>query len=76
MHFPQSSNLHFHELVKAGLGISILPDTAVEQEVRAGTLLKKKIRDASFSRDLGVVYLKDKFFARPVREFLKFLEKG
>jgi DNA-binding transcriptional LysR family regulator len=62
-------------LVKIGLGISILPDKAVEDEVRSGLLAKALIQDAVFSRDLGVVYLKDKFLSRPAREFLKFLDK-
>ena len=63
-------------LVKAGLGISILPDKAVEQEVKANVLVKAGIQDASFSRSLGVVYLKDKFLSRPATEFLKWLERG
>ena len=58
-------------LVRAGLGISVLPDRAVESEIRSGMLAKSKIADASFSRDLGIVYLKGKFLSRPVREFLK-----
>jgi DNA-binding transcriptional LysR family regulator len=62
-------------LVKAGLGISILPDKAVEQEISSGSLLKSKIQDAVFSRNLGVVYLKDKFLSRPAVEFLRFLEE-
>lgn len=62
-------------LVKAGLGISILPDKAIEQEVKAGTLMKSAIRDAKFSRNLGVVYLKQKYLSRPAVEFLKFLDK-
>lgn len=62
-------------LVKAGLGISILPDKAVEQEILSGILVKANIQDANFSRNLGVVYLKDKFLSRPAVEFLKFLEK-
>jgi DNA-binding transcriptional LysR family regulator len=62
-------------LVKVGLGISILPDKAVEQELKSGALIKAKIQDANFSRDLGVVYLKEKFLSRPAAEFLKFLEK-
>jgi DNA-binding transcriptional LysR family regulator len=62
-------------LVKVGLGISILPDKAVEQEVRSGALIKAKIQDADFSRELGVIYLKNKFLSRPAVEFLKFLEK-
>jgi DNA-binding transcriptional LysR family regulator len=62
-------------LVKAGLGISILPDKAVEQEVKSGVLVKSAISDAEFLRTLGVVYLKDKFLSRPAAEFLKFLEE-
>ncbi len=60
-------------LVKAGLGISILPDKAVENEAKSGALAKADLEDANFSRDLGVVYLKDKFLSRPAVEFLKFL---
>lgn len=62
-------------LVKAGLGISILPDKAVEHELQSGVLVKAKLQDANLSRDLGAVYLKDKFLSRPALEFLKFLEK-
>jgi DNA-binding transcriptional LysR family regulator len=62
-------------LVKVGLGISILPDKAVEQEVKSGQLVKASLQDAKFSRDLGVVYLKYKFLSRPAVEFLRFLDK-
>jgi DNA-binding transcriptional LysR family regulator len=62
-------------LVKAGLGISILPDKAVEEEVNAGVLGRARPSDAVFTRNLGVIYLKEKFLSRPALEFLKFLEK-
>jgi DNA-binding transcriptional LysR family regulator len=62
-------------LVKAGLGISILPDKAVEAEVKGGLLLEARIQDANVTRNLGVVYLKDKYFSRPATEFLRFLKK-
>jgi DNA-binding transcriptional LysR family regulator len=62
-------------LVKAGLGISILPDKAVEEEVNAGVLGRARPADAAFTRNLGVIYLKEKFLSRPALEFLKFLEK-
>ena len=61
-------------LVKSGLEISILPDTSVEVEVKSGVLTKAKMADTTFSRDLGVVYMKDKFLSRPAQEFLKYLE--
>jgi DNA-binding transcriptional LysR family regulator len=60
-------------LVRAGLGISVLPDKAVETEVKSGVLAKSKIADVTFSRDLGVVYLKGKFLSRPAQEYLKML---
>lgn len=63
-------------LVRTGLGISILPDKAVEAEVKSGLLVKSRIADAVFTRNLGAVYLKDKFLSRPAAEFLKFLRKA
>ena len=63
-------------LVRAGLGISVLPDKAVEAEVKSGALAKSAITDASFSRELGVVYLKDKFLSKPVQEYLKLLDRA
>lgn len=63
-------------LVKAGLGISILPDKAVGQEVKAGVLVKARVADAAFTRNLGVVYLKGKFLSRPAVEFLNLLGRA
>jgi len=62
-------------LVRTGLGISILPDRAVEMEVKGGVLAKSKMDDIIFSRDLGVVHLKEKFLSRPAREFLNMLDR-
>ena len=62
-------------LVKAGLGISILPDKAVEQETKSGVLVKAPIQGAVFTRELGVVYLKDKFLSLPAVEFMNLLER-
>lgn len=61
-------------LVKAGLGISILPETAVAQEIKSGWLIKRDLEDVTFSRNLGVVYLKDKYLSRQAKEFLRLLE--
>jgi DNA-binding transcriptional LysR family regulator len=63
-------------LVKAGLGISILPDKAVEEETKGGMLMKAPIKDARISRDLGVVYLRDKYLSRPAAEFLGLLKEA
>lgn len=63
-------------LVKTGLGIAFLPDKAVEAELQSRTLVCLPIADASISRNLGAVYLKDKFLSRPAVEFLRLLEKA
>jgi len=63
-------------LVRTGLGIAILPDKAVDAEVKSGALVRLRITDAVFSRNLGAVYLKDKFLSRPAVEFLTLLEKA
>jgi DNA-binding transcriptional LysR family regulator len=60
-------------LVKAGLGISILPEKAAETEVKNGELIKVRIADVKISRDLGLVYLKEKFLSRPASEFINLL---
>jgi DNA-binding transcriptional LysR family regulator len=62
-------------LVKVGLGISILPDKAVEDEIKAGTLKKVTVKDANFSRNLGLIHLKDKFLSRPAIEFIRILDR-
>lgn len=41
--------------VEAGLGISILPDAAVANEVRARTLVALPFRDGRWSRPIGVI---------------------
>jgi DNA-binding transcriptional LysR family regulator len=62
-------------LVKAGLGISILPEKAVEAEVKSAELVIVRTSDIQISRDLGLVYLKDKFLSRPATEFINFFDK-
>lgn len=41
--------------VEAGLGVSILPDAAVVNEVRMGSLIALPIRDGTFIRPIGVI---------------------
>lgn len=62
-------------LVKAGLGISILPEKAVEAEAKSEELMIVRTSDIRISRDLGLVYLKDKFLSRPATEFIGFFDK-
>jgi DNA-binding transcriptional LysR family regulator len=41
--------------VEAGLGVSILPDAAVANEVRGGTLVALPFRDGTFERSIGAI---------------------
>lgn len=41
--------------VEAGLGVSILPDAAVANEVRSGSLIALTIRDGTFIRPIGAI---------------------
>jgi DNA-binding transcriptional LysR family regulator len=51
--------------VKDGLGISILPDKAVGEEIKNAKLVKSKTHDAVFSRNLSVIYIKKIFASCP-----------
>jgi len=63
-------------LVKAELGISILPEKAVEAEAKSGELIIVRTSDIQITRDLGLVFLRDKYLSRPATEFIKFFDRS
>jgi len=59
--------------VEAGLGISILPRSALENEVKAGTLLARPFATAHLTRPIGIIYRRGREQSAAVRAFLETL---
>jgi DNA-binding transcriptional LysR family regulator len=57
--------------ILAGLGIGFLPSANIEDEVKRGALEIIKIESLRLSRDLGIVYLKEKSMTRATKAFLE-----
>ena len=60
--------------VEAGLGLSILPRPALENEIRAGTLVARTFAGASFQRPIGIIYRRGRDLSLAARTFLTLLE--
>ncbi len=61
--------------VEAGLGISILPRSALENEVKAGTLLARPFATARLTRPIGIIYRRGREQSAAVRAFLETLRR-
>ena len=61
--------------VEAGLGISILPRSALENEVKAGTLLARPFATARLTRPIGIIYRRGREQSAAVRAFLETLTR-
>ncbi len=59
--------------VEAGVGLSILPETAVASEVRNKQLVTLNFTEGVFTRSIGVIHRKGKVFSAAAREFVKML---
>lgn len=59
--------------VEAGLGISILPRSALENEVKAGTLLARPFATGRLTRPIGIIYRRGREQSAAVRAFLETL---
>ncbi len=62
--------------VAAGLGVSVISKRAVENEVRAGSLLEKRVKDIEFKRQFKLIYHKNKFITEPMLQFTKLLKQS
>lgn len=60
--------------VEAGLGISILPENTVKNEVRARTLVAIGFTDGPFTRSIGIIRRKGRELTPPAQAFLALLE--
>ncbi len=61
--------------IAAGYGVSLLPKTVIEIELKAGTLKMKKIRDFDVTYPMNIVYHRDKQLSIYARTFLEILRK-
>ena len=57
--------------ILAGLGIGFLPSANIADEIKRGMLEIVKVESLRLSRDLGIVYLKDKAMTRATKAFLE-----
>jgi len=61
--------------VELNSGVSILPHTALEQELNNGTLRAVSFSNEDFFRPTGIIVRKGRVFNRPGRYFLELLRK-
>ena len=66
----ESSEL-MKRFIGAGLGIGFLPSINIEAEKRSGSLEVVKIDELRLSRDLGLIYLKEKSLTHAAKAFLQ-----
>jgi DNA-binding transcriptional LysR family regulator len=59
--------------VEVGIGVSILPDTAVAHEVRNGTLAALTFTEGPFTREIGIIHRRGKVFSPAARAFVELL---
>ncbi len=59
--------------VEVGVGLSILPETAVVNEVRSGLLVSLEFNEGTFTRAIGIIHRKGKIFNIAAREFIALL---
>jgi DNA-binding transcriptional LysR family regulator len=63
------------ELVKIGMGVSIIPYQAVAREVRAGQLACARIAGQQLVRETGWVHLRVNRIPRPVQEMMRTFDR-
>jgi DNA-binding transcriptional LysR family regulator len=66
----ESSEL-MKRFVRAGLGIGFLPSINIEAERKSGTIDVVKVEELRLSRDLGLIYLKEKTLTHAAKAFLQ-----
>lgn len=62
--------------VEAGIGIAILPDAVVTNEVRNGQLCRLDFTEGPFHRPVGIIYRKGKSFTQAARALMDLLTKS
>jgi DNA-binding transcriptional LysR family regulator len=61
--------------VSIGMGISIVPRLCIGKDLEEGSLRALTIREASFKRQLGVIYYRDRHQSHAARAFLALIRR-
>jgi DNA-binding transcriptional LysR family regulator len=61
--------------IEINSGISILPQTAILQEVQSGTIKALGFSNENFFRPTGIIVRKGKILSQAARNFIKLLHK-
>jgi DNA-binding transcriptional LysR family regulator len=59
--------------VEVGIGVSILPETAVANEVRNKQIVALDFTEGVFTRSIGIIHRRGKVFSAAASEFVKTL---
>jgi DNA-binding transcriptional LysR family regulator len=63
-------------MVEEGLGIAMLPQVAVDREVRAGNLRYVRVRGLTMpKRQIALIYRRGRPLSRSARAFVRLLEQ-
>ena len=62
--------------VEAGLGVSLLPRPALENEVNAGTLVARTLPEPELLRPIGIIYRRTRELSPAAQTFLARLERS
>jgi DNA-binding transcriptional LysR family regulator len=61
--------------IEANVGLSILPEASITQEIKNGALVARAFVEDDFFRPVGAIFRKGKIFSEPVRRFLDLLRE-
>ena len=61
--------------VEAGLGVSLLPASALQNEARAGTLVVRPLKEGPFRRPIAAIRRRGRELSEPARALLELLRK-
>jgi DNA-binding transcriptional LysR family regulator len=71
-----NNNEAIKRAVEANLGIALLPQMAVHEDIRNGRLVKVNIKDTQIMRRFDIIYHLDKFRSPLFDAFMQYLEMG
>lgn len=60
--------------VAANIGVSIVPEIAVSEEIKRGEIVKVDIKDIQLKRKFNIIYHKDKYHSELFKQFLNYLK--